>query len=127
MNSIELHVDTTDVARPPLFEDLDEERPELLRLYRSWRDLAASGRLDDGDELQDMSAKRFQALADLQMLLLFGEERPELLRQYRSGEDLAAPGRLDDGDELQDMRTKRFQAPRSPDAVNFIPLERVGS
>ncbi len=78
MNSIELHVDTTDVARPPLFEDLDEERPELLRLYRSWRDLAASGRLDDGDELQDMSAKR-------------------------------------------------FQAPRSPDAVNFIPLERVGS
>ena len=78
MNSIELHVDTTDVARPPLFEDLDEERPELLR-------------------------------------------------QYRSGEDLAAPGRLDDGDELQDMRTKRFQAPRSPDAVNFIPLERVGS
>ena len=78
MDSKVLPEDTTDVARPPLFEDLDEKRAELLRQYRSWG-------------------------------------------------DLAAPGGLDDGDELQDMRTKRFQAPRSPDAVNFIPLERVGS
>ena len=52
--------DTTDVARPPLFEDLDEKRAELLRQYRSWGDLAAPGGLDDGDELQDMRAKRFQ-------------------------------------------------------------------
>ncbi|MDP6653298.1 MAG: hypothetical protein QGF90_14520, partial [Gammaproteobacteria bacterium] len=73
MLSIVLHEDTADVARPPLFEDLDEERPELLRQYRSWGNLAASGRLDDGDELQDMRAKRFQALVDLQMLLLFDE------------------------------------------------------
>lgn len=61
-----LHVDTTDVARPPLFEDLDEERPELLRQYRTRGDLAAPGWLDDGDELQDM---RFQALVDLQRMV----------------------------------------------------------
>ncbi len=111
MDSKVLPEDTTDVARPPLFEDLDEKRAELLRQYRSWGDLAAPGGLDDGDELQDMRTKRSQALIDLQMLLLFDEERAELLRQYRSWGDLAAPGGLDDGDELQDMRAKRFQVP----------------
>lgn len=64
-----LHVDTADVARPPLFEDLDEERPELLRQYRTRGDLAAPGWLDDGDKLQDMRAKRFQALVDLQRMV----------------------------------------------------------